>query len=90
MPVLTLLSRSYCHLCDDMRDALTPIAQRWNTVIAEVDVDAFPELEAAYGDLVPVLMLGAPADGVALCHYHLDAPVVEAALAKLAGTPPIG
>ena len=24
--MLTLLSRAYCHLCDEMRDALAPIA----------------------------------------------------------------
>lgn len=90
MVILTLLSRGYCHLCDDMRDALAPLAQRLGAVVEEVDVDAVPDLEAKYGDLVPVLLLGAPADGAALCHYHLDAAAVEAALAKLAGTPPIG
>ncbi|MFO1414402.1 MAG: glutaredoxin family protein [Burkholderiales bacterium] len=90
MPTLTLLSRSYCHLCDDMREALTPLAHRFGATVEEVDVDAFPDLEATYGDLVPVLLLGAPPDGVALCHYHLDRDAVAAALAKLAGTPPIG
>ena len=90
MAVLTLLSRSYCHLCDDMRDALTPLAQRHGATVAEVDVDAHPDLEARYGDLVPVLLLGTPADGVALCHYRLDAAAVAAALAKLAGNAPIG
>ena len=73
-----------------MRDALMPLAQRLGATVTEIDVDAFPDLEAQYGDLVPVLLLGTPADGIALCHYHLDAPAVEAALAKLAGTPPIG
>jgi hypothetical protein len=84
MPVLTLLSRAYCHLCDEMRDALMPLAQRHGAIVAEVDIDAFPELEGRYGDLVPVLMLGTPADGVALCHYRLDERAVAAALAKLA------
>ena len=63
MPVLTLLSRAYCHLCDEMRDALRPIAERHGVPMIEVDVDAYPDLEAAYGERVPVLMLGAPADG---------------------------
>jgi glutaredoxin len=82
--MLTLLSRAYCHLCDEMRDALAPIALRHGVAVVEVDVDAHPALEAAFGDLVPVLLLGTPEDGVELCHYHLDAPAVEAALASLA------
>ena len=81
--MLTLLSRAYCHLCDEMRDALAPIALRHAVAVTEVDVDADPALEARFGDLVPVLLLGAPEDGVELCHYRLDAPAVEAALASM-------
>ena len=50
----------------------------------EVDVDGEPALEAAYGERVPVLLLGAPSEGIELCHFRLDADKVEAALAKLA------
>jgi hypothetical protein len=82
--VLTLLSRAYCHLCDEMRDAVHPIAERHGVPVIEVDVDAYPDLEAQYGDLVPVLMLGAPADGHELCHYHLDRGAVEKALRQFA------
>jgi hypothetical protein len=78
---LTLLSRAYCHLCDDMRAALAPIAQRANARIVELDVDADPALEAAYGEHVPVLLLGTVADGRELCHYWLDAQCVTEALA---------
>ena len=84
MRVLTLLSRAYCHLCVEMRDALMPLAQRHGAIVAEVDIDAWPELEARYGDLVPLLMLGAPADGVVLCHYRLDEEAISEALGKLA------
>jgi hypothetical protein len=84
MPVLTLLSRPYCHLCDEMRDAVHPLAARFDTAIIEIDVDAYPHLEAAYGDKVPVLMLGAPADGVELCRYHFDRAAVEKALRQFA------
>jgi hypothetical protein len=80
MAVLTLLSRVYCHLCDEMRDAVHPIAEQHGAAIVEVDVDAYPHLEDAYGDKVPVLMLGAPADGVVLCYYRFDHAAVEKAL----------
>jgi glutaredoxin len=82
--MLMLLSRTYCHLCDEMRDALAPIALRHGVAVVEVDVDAHPALEAEFGELVPVLLLGMPDDRVELCHYRLDAPAVEAALAALA------
>jgi hypothetical protein len=77
---LTLLSRAYCHLCDEMRDALAPIAAAHGARVVVVDVDADPSLEARYGDLVPVLLAGDAATGVEICHYRLDAAAVLAAL----------
>ena len=78
---LTLLTRAYCHLCDEMRDALAPLAAAHGATVVERDVDADPALEARYGDLVPVLLLGAPEAGVEICHYVLDVGTVRAALA---------
>jgi thiol-disulfide isomerase/thioredoxin len=77
---LTLLARTYCHLCDDMAAALAPIAAAHGATVAVVDVDVDPALEAAYGGRVPVLFLGAPGAGRELCHFHLDAARVTAAL----------
>jgi glutaredoxin len=75
---LTLLTRAYCHLCDDMRAALEPIAARAGVAIVEIDVDADPALEAKFGERVPVLLYA----GIALCHYTLDAKRVQEALRK--------
>jgi hypothetical protein len=75
---LTLLVRAYCHLCDEMRAALAPIAARHGARIDEIDVDADAALEARWGDLVPVLLH----DGNELCHYTLDAARVEHALER--------
>jgi hypothetical protein len=44
-----------------------------------LDVDADPELEAKYDELVPVL---ADAEGQELCHYFLDTPKVLGYLAR--------
>jgi thiol-disulfide isomerase/thioredoxin len=77
---LTLLSRAYCHLCDDMAAALAPLAARFGAVVTVVDVDADSALESRYGERVPVLILGEPGQGVELCHYHLDAAAVTEAL----------
>jgi hypothetical protein len=78
---LTLLSCAYCHLCDDMRAALAPLLAGRAVTLIELDVDADAALEARYGDLVPVLLLGDAASGTELCHYRLDAAAVRAALA---------
>ena len=83
-PVLTILSRSYCHLCDELADALAPIALRHGATVHVIDVDAHPDLEATFGERVPVLLLGTPGAGEELCHYRLDAAVVEAALSRFA------
>ena len=77
---LTFLTRAYCHLCDTMRDALVPLAAAHGATVREIDVDADPALEAAYGDLVPVVLYGDVDDGQVLCHYHLDRARIVAAL----------
>ena len=79
---LTLLTRAYCHLCDDMASALAPLAARHHAQVVQIDVDAHPALEAAHGDRVPVLFLGSAEAGVELCHYHLDASRVAQVLAS--------
>jgi len=85
---LTLLTRAYCHLCDDMREALRPLLERRAVELVELDVDDDPVLEERFGDLVPVLIAGTPADRPALCHYRLDRDAVRDALA--AGPTPRG
>jgi hypothetical protein len=77
---LTLLGRAYCSLCDEMRAALLPLAARYGAEIVELDVDTDGVLEAAYGDLVPVLLAGPWGDTREVCHYRLDTVAVERVL----------
>jgi thioredoxin reductase (NADPH) len=74
----TLLGRQWCHLCDDMLEALRPLADEFGWRVRVLDVDADPELEARWDELVPVLL----ADGRELCHYHLDEAAVRAHVAE--------
>lgn len=76
---LTLISRSYCHLCHDMEVALVPLLAEFGAVLKVVDVDADPLLEARYDELVPVLL---HAD-LELCHYFLDVPKTREYLAGI-------
>jgi thioredoxin reductase (NADPH) len=79
MRQLTVLSRQWCHLCHDMVAELQPLVAGYPLEIVVVDVDEHPELEPVWGEWVPVLL----ADGVELCHYHLDPVAVRAYLAKI-------
>ncbi len=76
-PHLTLYSRTYCHLCDDMLAALESLRGEHDFDVKVVDVDADPVLEARFDERVPVL----EADGRELCHYLLDEQAVRAYLA---------
>lgn len=77
---LTLLVRAYCHLCDEMRHALRPLADANGVAVEEIDVDSDSRLEGQWGDKVPVLLAG----NVELCHYRLDGAAVAAHLARAA------
>jgi len=76
---LTLLSRSYCHLCHDMEVALLPLLAEFGAKLSVVDVDADPRLEEQYDELVPVLLHG----DTELCHYFLDVPKTREYLAEI-------
>jgi hypothetical protein len=64
-----------------MREALRPLIAGRGVELVELDVDDDPALEERFGDLVPVLIDGTPADGRALCHYRLDRDAVRQAIA---------
>jgi len=76
MSALKLYGRAWCHLCEDLRAELEPIAAEFGVAIEWIDIDTDPELEALYDELVPVLVL----DGVELCHYRLDEARVRSGL----------
>jgi hypothetical protein len=77
---LTLLSRAYCSLCDEMRAALLPLAARHGAEVVELDVDSDGVLEEAYGELVPVLLAGPWGDTREVCRYRLDPDAIERVL----------
>ena len=78
-PKLTVLSREYCHLCEDLITALKRFQGRYDFDIEVVDVDADPRLEEKWGDKVPVLLDGE----LEICHYYLDHDAVDARLARI-------
>ena len=76
---LTLIGRTYCHLCHDMEQALRPVALEFGASIVLLDADSDPGLEALYGERVPVLLHR----GEELCHYFMDIAKVRDYLSKI-------
>ena len=79
IPRLTVLSRAYCHLCEELLTGLRRFQQRYDFAIEVVDVDRHPELEERWGDKVPVVLDG----HIEVCRYHLDPDAVDARLARM-------
>jgi hypothetical protein len=53
---ITFITRRDCTLCDEAHDRLLPAAARLGIGVDVVDVDTDPELLAAYGTAVPVVL----------------------------------
>ena len=64
------MTRDGCHLCEAAAATLAPIAEEAGLEVHDVDVDTDPELQAEYGDRVPVLLL----DGREHSYFTLDVP----------------
>jgi glutaredoxin len=67
---LQLLTRDGCHLCAVAAETLQRIAAEAGLAAEERDVDADPELQAEYGDRVPVVLL----DGSEHSYFTVDVP----------------
>jgi glutaredoxin len=52
-PRIRLLTRPGCHLCEVAAETLERIGEPW----VEGDIEADPELDAEYGDRIPVVLL---------------------------------
>ena len=59
-----------------MRNALQPYLAEYRAELEIVEIDDFPELEAKYNELVPVLLHGEHE----ICHWHLDEAALRAYL----------
>ena len=74
----TLYTRTGCHLCEDMEQALPELANELNFITEIIPIDNNNELEQIYGSKVPVLTLG---DDI-ICEYFLDKAALSEAIAR--------
>ena len=54
---LRLYGRPDCHLCDEMKDVLLPLAREFGAAVEQINVETDPALEAQYGQEIPVLLI---------------------------------
>ena len=73
---LTLYSRPWCELCEQMEAALRRLAAQRPFELDVVDVDSDPELARRWGHDVPVLLAGE----LELCRHRFDRAAVDAFL----------
>ena len=73
---LTVFVTGYCHLCDDMEAELTRLQREFDFAFDLVDIDTSDELDARYGERVPVLV---GPDGE-ICAGRLDSRRLRALL----------
>ena len=54
---VTLYSRPGCCLCDDMKAIVAEVQADTAFTVTEIDISAQPELEARFGQDIPVLFI---------------------------------
>ena len=68
-----LVTRTGCHLCDEMEAVLLSVLSRHGLVLGYRDVDAEPELLERFSEVVPVLLRdGAPVAKIRLSEARLE------------------
>jgi glutaredoxin len=55
---VTLYSRPGCHLCEEAKDAITPLLRETGARLREVNIENDAVLEARYGTDIPVVFIG--------------------------------
>jgi glutaredoxin len=81
-PVVTLLGRPGCHLCDDAREVIARVAADLGVRWEERDITASPRDLEEYWDKIPVTLI----DGVQHDFWRVSEHRLRAALAR-AGAP---
>ena len=75
---LALYSRPGCHLCEEMKDVILPVARELGCTLEEIDISDRAELEARFGMEIPVLCV----NGRKAFKYRVSEPELRKRLAR--------
>jgi hypothetical protein len=76
LPVLVLVGKPGCRLCDEMKHVAAPVARSLGLELVEKDLRGDPELEPRYRLDIPILLL----DGIEVARHRTSAGDLEARL----------
>jgi glutaredoxin len=76
---IEIYSRPGCHLCDEAKAAIEPFCRRYPLELTITNVDSSPDLRAAYGTEIPVVMI----NGEEAFRHRVDSQSFERKLKKL-------
>lgn len=77
---ITIYTRARCHLCDEAKSVIAPLAAEFGASLREVDIDADPTLRERYTNDVPVIFIGPRF----FAKYRVDAALLRRALQNAA------
>ena len=83
LPVVMLLSRNDCHLCDVAKGRIRAAGRRVRFRLEIVDVDSDPELAARYGERIPVVHV----NGEEMFAFRVNERVLVRKLKSLSARP---
>lgn len=78
VPLVELLTRAGCHLCEDARAVVADVAGGLGLPWHEVDIDGDAALTARYGEEIPVVLI----DGVQRDFWQIDPVRLRTILAR--------
>ena len=68
LPVVELLSKPHCHLCEEAKALLADLRLRYPFTLCEIDISTDPQLLARYEIDIPVVFI----NGRKAFKYHID------------------
>lgn len=83
LPVVRLLSRNDCHLCDVAKGRIESAGTRVRFRLEIVDIDSDPDLAARYGERIPVVHV----NGEEMFAYRVNERVLVRKLKSLSARP---
>lgn len=77
---IVLYSRPECHLCDEMKAVVAPVARAFGASVEEIDISSDPDIEARFATEIPVLFI----DGRKAFKYRVTARELQRRLRERA------
>ena len=79
MALVTLYGKPGCCLCDEAKDVVSSVRERYPFELEEVDISLDPVLHHRYGERIPVVAV----NGEDALELHVEAAALERVLGRV-------